>query len=85
MRRNGTIFQSPSPAGHVDILRALEFAHSRRIIHRDVKPANILIAYQNEGKLSDFGLAIPAAVVPEALGICVMHVEAPGISGSESP
>ena len=43
----------------IDILRGLEYAHSKNILHRDIKPANILIGKTNEGKLSDFGLALP--------------------------
>lgn len=43
----------------IDILRGLNQAHSQGIVHRDIKPANILIGDANEGKLSDFGLAIP--------------------------
>jgi len=43
----------------IDILRGLEYAHSKSIIHRDIKPANILIGDAKEGKLSDFGLALP--------------------------
>lgn len=43
----------------IDILRGLEYAHSKLIIHRDIKPANILIGNSKEGKLSDFGLALP--------------------------
>ncbi len=39
------------------ILQALQFAHRRGIIHRDVKPANILINTQGYAKLADFGLA----------------------------
>jgi serine/threonine-protein kinase len=40
---------------------ALDFAHSRRIVHRDVKPANFLITRSGKLKLSDFGLAVVAA------------------------
>lgn len=43
----------------VDMLRGLEHAHSKGIVHRDIKPANIMIGDTKEGKLSDFGLALP--------------------------
>jgi serine/threonine protein kinase len=43
----------------IDVLRGLDYAHSKGIIHRDIKPANILIGNAGEGKLSDFGLAVP--------------------------
>ena len=37
---------------------ALHFAHSKRIVHRDVKPANILIDSQFRPYLADFGIAL---------------------------
>jgi len=39
------------------IARALDFAHRQSMIHRDVKPANILITADGEPMLTDFGIA----------------------------
>lgn len=41
----------------LDIAKALEHAHSRNVIHRDIKPDNILITRAGVAKLSDMGLA----------------------------
>ena len=39
------------------ILSGLSYCHSRSLVHRDVKPSNILISPSGEVKLADFGLA----------------------------
>jgi serine/threonine protein kinase len=39
------------------ILSAIKFCHSRRILHRDLKPQNLLIDKNGKIKLGDFGLA----------------------------
>ncbi|MBP7147313.1 MAG: protein kinase [Acidobacteria bacterium] len=46
--------------------RGLAYAHRNRIIHRDVKPANILVGRNGHVKMSDFGIAaVRAAAVEE--------------------
>lgn len=41
----------------LDVARALEHAHSRSFVHRDIKPDNILITRSGVAKLADLGLA----------------------------
>src|SRR5579863_2418898 len=41
----------------LELASALAFAHRQRIVHRNVKPANVLHAGDNRWKLADFGIA----------------------------
>ncbi|HUF78244.1 MAG TPA: protein kinase [Thermoanaerobaculia bacterium] len=40
-----------------EVAAGLEYAHSKGVVHRDVKPANILITEDRQVKLTDFGIA----------------------------
>ncbi|XP_033833919.2 cyclin-dependent kinase 15 isoform X1 [Periophthalmus magnuspinnatus] len=39
------------------LLRGLSYVHKQKILHRDLKPQNLLISFRGELKLADFGLA----------------------------
>jgi predicted ATPase/DNA-binding CsgD family transcriptional regulator/Tfp pilus assembly protein PilF len=54
----GTVVPLPQIVSSVkQIGAALQFAHEQKVIHRDVKPENLLLGRQQEVLLSDFGLA----------------------------
>jgi serine/threonine protein kinase len=57
IRREGQLDIAQAIAYAIEIARALGAAHERMIVHRDVKPQNVLIGAEGGAKITDFGIA----------------------------
>jgi eukaryotic-like serine/threonine-protein kinase len=57
IRREGPLEVPQAIAYAIEIARALGAAHERLIVHRDVKPQNVLIGVEGGAKITDFGIA----------------------------
>ncbi|HTW70551.1 MAG TPA: serine/threonine-protein kinase [Acetobacteraceae bacterium] len=57
LRQHGRFAPSDAVAVMLQVLEALDSAHRIGVVHRDVKPANILLMAGNRVKITDFGIA----------------------------
>ncbi|HTS87152.1 MAG TPA: serine/threonine-protein kinase [Gemmatimonadales bacterium] len=57
LARQSVIPEGDAVAIGIGVTRALAYAHERNVIHRDIKPDNILLAADGRAVLTDFGIA----------------------------
>lgn len=72
----------------MDILSGLEFLHKNKIIHRDIKPGNVLVTAEGNAKLTDFGTAVwmgHKASMDGHAQICTARYSAPEVCEWRDP
>jgi serine/threonine-protein kinase len=57
IRRDGRLDIAQAIAYTIEIGRGLIAAHERGIVHRDIKPQNVLVSLEGSAKITDFGIA----------------------------
>jgi serine/threonine-protein kinase PknK len=87
IRRHGTLDWRETVSLGVKLAGALEVAHGAGILHRDVKPANILLSDYGEPQLTDFGIARIAGAFQTQTGLiaCSPAFTAPEVLEGAAP
>jgi serine/threonine protein kinase len=65
-RRSRTLALPGRLAVLAQVADALDYAHHQGVVHRDVKPANVLLTASDSARLSDFGLSVLMESVQES-------------------
>ncbi len=78
MKTKGALGHKESVHFATQIAKALSHAHSKGIVHRDIKPQNIMIAMDGAVKVADFGIAhLENAHAPEDTAVGSVHYISP--------
>lgn len=78
MKTKGTLSCKESVHFATQIAKALSHAHSKGIVHRDIKPQNIMIGMDGAVKVADFGIAyLENANVSDSLAVGSVHYISP--------
>ena len=65
IRRQGPLPIAEAVAYAIEVGRALQTSHEQGLVHRDVKPQNVLLDEEGRAKVTDFGIAL--GLEPEGL------------------
>lgn len=72
----------------IPVLEALEYAHANRVLHGDLRSADVVVSTDGEVKVTDFGLSSALRACPDVadrLGTRSVHYEAPEIAEGAPP
>ncbi|CAA0811268.1 Probable serine/threonine protein kinase IREH1 [Striga hermonthica] len=90
LRNLGCLDEEVARVYIAEVVLALEYLHSLRVVHRDLKPDNLLIAHDGHIKLTDFGLSKVGLINstddlsgPAVSGTSLMEEDEPPLSASE--
>ncbi|XP_021909433.1 probable serine/threonine protein kinase IREH1, partial [Carica papaya] len=90
LRNLGCLDEDVARVYIAEVVLALEYLHSLRVVHRDLKPDNLLIAHDGHIKLTDFGLSKVGLINstddlsgPAVSGTSLLEDDEPQLSASE--